>query len=191
MSRVGRDHSRAAFEQFVAEATDGLLRTAYLVTGDAAHAEDLVQESLFEVARRWSRVVSMEQPKAYARRILINRALDDSERRSRHRAELEEPRPAHGRSRCESDTAREFTTAVDQRLELIRALAELAPRQRAVLVLRYFDDLSESEVASTLGCTVGTVKSTTARALDEMRDLVPTEATRSEVRACAEREGPR
>lgn len=72
----------------MAEATDGLLRTAYLLTGDTGHAEDLVQETLVKIARRWSRVVSMESPRAYARRVLVNLALDGSERRSRHRAEL-------------------------------------------------------------------------------------------------------
>jgi RNA polymerase sigma-70 factor (sigma-E family) len=175
MPPARRDQRRVAFEQFVAESTVSLLRTAYLVTGDAGHAEDLVQESLFKIARRWSRVVSMDSPQAYARRILINLALDDSRRRSRHRAELarqnlpDRPLPLG----WESEISWGAVAATDDRLELIRALGGLPPRQRAVLVLRYFDDLTESEVASTLGCAIGTVKSTTSRALEKMRELVP------------------
>ena len=175
MAPVRRDQRRAAFEQFVAESTGSLLRTAYLVTGDSGHAEDLVQQSLFKIARRWSRVASMESPQAYARRILINVALDDAKRRSRHRAELAgQSLPDRPPSvPWESEMSWGALGAADDRLELIRALGELPPRQRAVLVLRYFDDLTESEVASTLGCSIGTVKSTTSRALEKMRELVP------------------
>lgn len=174
MPPVRRDQRRAAFDEFVAESAGSLLRTAYLVTGDAGHAEDLVQETLFKVARRWSRVGSMEHPRAYARRVLVNRALDDAKRRARHRAELAEPSLLAGPvppARA-AEVPRGGGADVDDRLELIRALGALAPRQRAVLVLRYFDDLSESEVASTLRCSVGTVKSTSSRALQKMRVLV-------------------
>jgi RNA polymerase sigma-70 factor (sigma-E family) len=197
MPRIRRVDGRAAFEQFVAQSTGSLLRTAYLVTGDAGHAEDLVQESLFKVARRWARVVSMDSPLAYARRVLINRALDDYERRSRHRAELasetfpDGPLSVRGESEISSGVFR----AADDRIELIRALGELAPRQRAVLVLRYFDDLSESEIASALGCSIGTVKSTTSRALEKMRYLVPSHKRLQEpnldLLACSERKGER
>jgi RNA polymerase sigma-70 factor (sigma-E family) len=197
MPRIRSDHGRAAFEQFVAESTVSLLRTAYLVTGDGGHAEDLVQESLFKIARRWSRVVAMDSPLAYARRVLVNLALDDCERRSRHQAELaRETLPDRPFSlRGESETSSATFNAADDRIELIRALGELPPRQRAVLVLRYFDDLSESEVASTLGCSTGTVKSTTSRALEKMRYLVPRHKPRQEpdldLLACSERKGER
>jgi len=193
MPPIRREQRRATFERFVAEATEGLLRTAFLVTGDGGHAEDLVQESLFKVAQRWSRVVCMESPHAYARRILVNLALDGSRRRSRHRAELETQRPPDGPAGWESEISWRAFAAVDERIELIRALGELAPRQRAALVLRYFDDLSESEVASTLGCSIGTVKSTTSRALEKMRALIPEQrvaaTTVSAVFACPERKG--
>jgi len=176
MPLIRRHQRRVAFEPFVAEATDSLLRTAYLVTGDTGAAEDLVQESLLRIARRWSRVVSMESPLAYARKTLVNLALDDSKRRSRHRAELASPnlldRPLSLPRESEISSG-VFATA-DDRVELIRALGALTPRQRAVLVLRFFDDLTESEAASTLGCSVGTVKSTTSRALDKMRELMST-----------------
>ena len=175
MSPGRREQSRAAFEEFVAGSTASLLRTAYLVTGDAGHAEDLVQESLFKIARNWSRVVTMDSPVAYARRILINAALDDSKRRSRHRDELARHRlPDRPLSRpWESEISWGALAGTDDRLELVRALGGLPPRQRAVLVLRYFDDLTEAEVASTLGCSLGTVKSTHSRALEKMRALVP------------------
>ncbi len=173
MAPLRRDRRRAAFEQFVAEGTEAMLRTAYLVTGDAGHAEDLVQETLFQVARRWARVVSMESPHAYARRILVNLALDSSERRARHRHELEAPAPADRSSRWEPEVSSGVFATADERIGLVRALGELPIRQRVVLVLRYFDDLSESEVASMLGCPVGTVKSTAFRALEKMRELVP------------------
>ena len=191
MPSTRRDRGRAAFEQFVAETTDRLLLTTYLVSGDAGHAEDLVQESLFKVARRWSRVVSMDSPQAYARRVLVNLALDSSERRSVHRAELgASTDPTDGRQ-WESQLSRHALTTIDERMELIRALGALAPRQRATLVLRYFDDLSEAEVASTLGCSVGTVKSTTSRALEKMRALVPepdvTIGSHPRVLACQEK----
>ena len=196
MPQVRRDQRRAAFEHFVVESTASLLRTAYLVTGDAGHAEDLVQETLLKVARRWSRVAPMESPLAYARRILVNLALDDSQRRSRHRDELAAPRRSpDGPLPWDSEISWGEAAAADDRLELIRAVSELPPRQRAVLVLRYFDDLSESEVASTLDCSIGTVKSTSSRALEKMRGLVPnqdaTASTGSRVPAYPERKGER
>src|SRR6185312_9100293 len=79
---------RADFDRFVADSSDALLRTAYLIVWDLGEAEDLVQETLFEVARRWPRIRRMERPIAYARRILVNRALGGSARRTRRRREL-------------------------------------------------------------------------------------------------------
>jgi DNA-directed RNA polymerase specialized sigma24 family protein len=89
-SSANRDaRRRAEFEQFVAGSTDSLLRAAYLIVGDLAESEDLVQECFVTVAKRWPRVRSMEYPRAYARRVLLNLALDGSARRSRRRLELE------------------------------------------------------------------------------------------------------
>jgi RNA polymerase sigma-70 factor (sigma-E family) len=175
-SPASRDQRRRAeFEQFVAGATDTLLRSAYLLVGDLAESEDLVQECFVTVAKRWPRVRSMEHPRAYARRVLLNLALDGSARRSRRRLELER-----------SDTIDEGfderssgeLTAVDTRSELVAALATLPPRQRAVLVLRYFEDLSESETAAALQCSVGTVKSTASRALARLQSTLATTATK-------------
>jgi RNA polymerase sigma-70 factor (sigma-E family) len=161
------DRRRQEFERFVAETSDALVRTAYLVVWDLAEAEDLVQECLLVVARRWPRVRTMEQPRAYARRILVNLALDGSKRRSRRREELDAS-PASLELQADEASARRLD-GVDVRSELLQALATLPPRQRAVLVLRYFEDLSEAQVATVLGCSVGTVKSTASRGLTRLQ----------------------
>src|SRR6202035_4384620 len=89
IERLREDRSKREFERFAAGAVDDLLRTGYLVVWDLAEAEDLVQESLMRVAKRWPKVRSMDHPVAYARRILVNLALDGAERRARRRLELE------------------------------------------------------------------------------------------------------
>jgi RNA polymerase sigma factor (sigma-70 family) len=127
-----------------------------LVVGDLHEAEDLVQETLLKVARRWPRVRRMDHAVPYARRILVNLALRDRPKRSRRRAELSE---ANG------DRPALPAIPVERHDEVHAALAALPPRQRAVLVLRYFLDLPETEVAAALHCPTGTVKSTASRAL--------------------------
>jgi RNA polymerase sigma-70 factor (sigma-E family) len=168
------DKRRADFNRFVADSADTLLRTAYLIVWDLGEAEDLVQETLFEVARRWPRVRRMERPVAYARRVLVNRALGGASRRAQRRQELmaspaDEPADeasAHG--------------AIDERDELVAALAQLPPRMRTVLVLRYFLDLPEAEVAAAMKCSLGTVKSTAFRGLARLEQaLRPTNDPRS------------
>ncbi len=160
------DRRRAEFEQFVADSTDPLLRTAYLVVGDLAESEDLVQECFAIVAKRWPRVRAMEHPRAYARRVLLNLALDGSARRSRRRLELERSDTIDERS---DERSSGELMAVHIRSELVAALATLPPRQRAVLVLRYFEDLSESDTAEALQCSIGTVKSSASRALTRLQ----------------------
>ncbi len=139
------------FDRFAREHAQGLLRTAYLVVWDAGEAEDLVQECLLKVARRWRKVRNMEMPLAYARRILINLAIDDSRRRSRRRAELQQPTPRVA-------TVADPIGAREERIALLDALARLPGRQRAVLVLRYFNDLTEQQTAELLGCSAGTIR---------------------------------
>jgi RNA polymerase sigma-70 factor (sigma-E family) len=156
---------RADFDRFVSSNTDSLLRTAYLVVWDLPEAEDLVQETLLKVAKRWPRVSRMDRPAAYARRILVNLALDGSGRRSRHRTELTGEAPPE--RACDPD-------AFEVRDELLTALAELPPRQRAVLVLRYFLDLPEADVADALKCSVGTVKSSASRGLARLQQTIRT-----------------
>jgi RNA polymerase sigma-70 factor (sigma-E family) len=169
------DQRRTAFERFVDESSEALLRTAYLIASDVAEAEDLVQECLMVVARRWPRVHRMDHPHAYARRVLVNLALDGSARRSRRRSELgiEDTSAIDRVPDAASDRA---LRTVDVRAELLQALATLPPRQRAVLVLRYFEDLPEAQVAELLGCSVGTVKSTASRGLARLQDALPTSA---------------
>jgi RNA polymerase sigma-70 factor (sigma-E family) len=183
--RRGRAPVRQEFDRFVAEAGDGLLRAAYLITWDLADAEDLVQECLFKVARRWPRVRRMEHPVAYARTVLVHLALDDGKQRTRRRAELAEAATASF-DQHEDDTAVRVLGRVEASADLMQALAELPPRQRVALVLRYFEDLSEADVAETMGCSVGTVKSTTSRALDRLRRVVEVPADSSNRNA----EGP-
>jgi RNA polymerase sigma-70 factor (sigma-E family) len=156
---------RPSFEEFVARHGDGLLRTAFLIAMDPQEAEDLVQECLLYLSRRWGRVAAMEHPLAYARRVLINLAIRGSEGRRRRRVELEAPLPDTGTYSAELEL-------VATRDELRGALEQLTPRQRAILVLRYFNDMTEEQVAEILGCATGTVKSTASRSLVQLRELI-------------------
>jgi len=168
------DHRRAEFDRFVIDSTDGLLRTAYLIVWDLPEAEDLVQETLMKVARRWPKVRQMEHQVAYARRILVNLALDGASRHSRTRLELT------GEAPPERPAAPNDQSAIDVHDELLSALAQLPRRQRSVIVLRYFLDLPEGEVAAALKCSLGTVKSTASRGLARLEQtLRSTNDTRS------------
>jgi RNA polymerase sigma-70 factor (sigma-E family) len=169
-NRKGR--AREEFEHFVAEWAGSLLRSAYLVVWDHGEAEDLVQECLFRMARRWPRVRSMDHPQAYARKVLINLALDESRQRSRHRSELHGP-ATDGLEEHPDEAATRVLGRVEASADLVYALSALPPRQRAAVVLRYFDDLTEAQAAEAMGCSVGTVKSTTARALERLREGAP------------------
>ena len=154
------------FDEFVAGNLEQLLRTAYLITWDAGEAEDLVQECLLKVARRWRRVRGMAQPRAFARRILVNLALDDARGRTQRRGELDgAPAVAEGPSR-------DLLVGLETRAELLDALARLTPRQRAVLVLRYFNDFTEAQTAEVLDCSPGTVKSNASRGLARLREVL-------------------
>jgi RNA polymerase sigma-70 factor (sigma-E family) len=155
----------ADFDQFVAAHVDDLLRTAYLIVWEESEAEDLVQECLLKVARRWSRIRRMEQPRAYARRILVNLALDSARGRAQRRRELEASAPP-------DLVAVDPVPALETRAELVQALGRLNERQRAVLVLRYFNDLTEAQVAEVLGCSPGTVKSSASRGLARLREAL-------------------
>ena len=166
----GRDRSRYEFERFVLDTADALLRASSLITWDAAEAEDLVQECLFRVARRWPRVRKMDHPTAYARTVLVHLALDEGKRRTRRRSELQQA--AAGLDAREDDAAVQILGRVETSADLAQALGELPPRQRVALVLRYFEDLSEAETAEAMGCSLGTVKSTTSRALGRLRSVV-------------------
>ncbi|MFA6300000.1 MAG: SigE family RNA polymerase sigma factor [Nocardioides sp.] len=148
------------FIEWVAGHQRQLLRSAYLLTGDLHRAEDLVQEALVKVALRWPRLRT-GSPAAYARTIIVH---DNVSWWRRHRRELTSATPG--------ETPR---TSADPEAALVvrRALDRLTQRQRAVVVLRHFDDLSERETAQILGVNVGTVKSTNATALARLRDGAP------------------
>jgi RNA polymerase sigma-70 factor (sigma-E family) len=159
--------AEAAFREFVAACGSRLLRTAYLLTGDRGHAEDLVQLALERTACRWSGLAG--SPEAFARTVLLHAATD---RWRRRRARVQEVFDA-----VYEPGVADGTDELLLRRDLIAALRQLPPRQRAVLVLRYFLDLSETETARELDVSVGTVKSTASRALDRLRTLVPVDLT--------------
>jgi RNA polymerase sigma-70 factor (sigma-E family) len=148
------------FTEWVAGCQRQLLRSAYLITGDLQRAEDLVQEALVKVAMRWSRLRD-GSPAAYARTIIVRDNISWWRRRNR---ELSAAGSSEG-SASSSDP--------DLALVVRRALERLTDRQRAVLVLRHFDDLSERDTAAALGISVGAVKSQNAAALARLRDGAP------------------
>ncbi|MFE9956284.1 SigE family RNA polymerase sigma factor [Micromonospora sp. NPDC005299] len=147
------------FDDFVVTRSPRLLRTAFLLTRDWALAEDLLQTALARAWEAWRRIDG--DPEPYVRRIIVN-AYASSWRR-RWRGEL--PAAELPEAVVEADPHAGF----DDRDRLWRALGRLPRRQRAVLVLRYFEDLSEVEIAEVLGCSVGTVKSQASRAVAKLR----------------------
>jgi RNA polymerase sigma-70 factor (sigma-E family) len=153
------------FSRFVAECSAGLIRAALLVTYNLHDAEDLVQEALFRTAKRWPQVRRMEHPFAYTRKIVVNLALRSAGERTTMQSALD---LGHCLDRADGD-ANGWLEAIDERDELIQRMGSLTPRQRAVVVLRYLEDLSEVEVAELLGWPIGSVKSTTARAIERLR----------------------
>ncbi|GAA2672525.1 SigE family RNA polymerase sigma factor [Streptomyces aculeolatus] len=157
------DEEERRFREFVAARSPALMRTATLLTGGDVHAaEDLLQTALAKAAAHWNR---LESPEAYLRKVLYRQqvSLWRLLRTGRETAVPELP-----------DVVREDPAdAAELRIQIRRALAKLTAHQRAVLVLRYFEDAPEREVAELLGCSVGTVRSTTHRALAKLRKLVP------------------
>ncbi|MEW9528912.1 SigE family RNA polymerase sigma factor [Microbispora sp. NPDC049125] len=153
------EEDEAAFDEFLAARSTALLRTAILVCGaSAADAEDMVQGALERVYRHWPRI-RHDNPEAYARRVVVNGAIS----RARRRKVLQEITFAHP-----PDTPVE-SPDLGLRDALVEELRRLPARMRAVLVLRYWEDMSEAETAAVLGCAVGTVKSQAARGLARVR----------------------
>ena len=151
-----------SFRQFVEGSWSRLLRTAYLLTGDHGAAEDLVQTALMRTYRHWDRIEAYESPEAYVRRVMVNANITAWRRRKpvvHVMAEPPEPRAGAG----------DHQDAYALRDELWRAVCAMSPRMRTAFVLRYFEDLSEAEVAVAMGCAVGTVKSQIARGLAKLR----------------------
>ena|ERR1700754_2519203 len=157
--------SDAEFTDFVTHRSPALLRTAFLLCGgDRAAAEDLLQEVLERIFPRWRRI--RERPEPYVRAALANAAAN----RWRHRARRVRE------ASLEWDLHHPEQPGPEQRVTdrelVVHALAQLPPRMRAVLVLRFFDDLSERDTAAALRCGVGTVKSQTSRGLARLRELI-------------------
>ena len=150
------------FEDFVAVSQPALRRTAYLLCGDWQLASDYVQEGLIRVYRRWPRLERDGRLHAYAKRAVVSSALDARRRRSS--TELVSDTSVTG-----AGAVPDHAVPSSERMALMDALGTLPPRQRACVVLRYYDDLSVEAVAETLGCRTGTVKSQTARGLEALR----------------------
>lgn len=163
---------RADFDEFVAARSTGLLRTAYLLTRDHALAEDLLQTALTKAWFSWSKIAG--EPEPYVRRILVNTFASWWRRKwNGEHAYDELPEPATGAP--EHDAA-------DTRHDLWAAMGRLPRKQRAVIVLRFVEDLSEAETARLLGIAPGTVKSQTSKALAKLRiDPALVETTREDL----------
>lgn len=155
-----RQSDQREFEEFVAASGRGLRRTAYLMCGDWQRAEDATQDALLKVYAAWRRIDRAAGLRTYAHRAVTTAVIDQSRRSWRREFSTNAlpERPA------------DPIADLDRRLSLRAALDGLAPRRRACVVLRYFADLSVDETAEVLGISTGTVKSTTARALEQVRD---------------------
>jgi RNA polymerase sigma-70 factor (sigma-E family) len=153
---------RAQFEEFMASRWAGLVRLAFGLTGDRWLAEDLAQTALASAYAAWWRVSRSDDPDAYVRRILINA----SNRRFRKHRVSEQP---SGTDDLPDAEVADPAAGVGERSALLTALAELPPRQRAVVVLRYVEDMTDAQVGALLGCSAGTVRSQVARALAKLR----------------------
>ncbi len=156
-----RPPSDAEFTEFVHGAWPSLYRTAYLLLGDRAEAEDLVQDSLAKTYASWHRVRVLEAAPGYARTVLLNTAASWFRKRSwrNERPSAELPEPTYEEDRTDRPT-------------LVAALRRLPARQRAVIVLRYYEDLTVAQAAEALSCSEGTVKSQTHDALARLRTLL-------------------
>ncbi|MEU5691301.1 SigE family RNA polymerase sigma factor [Actinosynnema sp. NPDC020468] len=161
-----REEHEHGFRDFASANAAALRRTAFLFCGDWHMAEDLMQTSLLKLYRVWHRVRSQESPNAYARKVLLRTWLDEK-RRPWRRAEQRD-----GEVPDVVGTASDPSERLYARDLVHAALLRVPARQRAVLVLRYFEDLPVAEVAVAMGCTEGTVKSQTARGLVALRAAV-------------------
>jgi RNA polymerase sigma-70 factor (sigma-E family) len=176
------------FDRFMAERWPRVLRSAYLLTGDRHDAEDLAQAAFERACASWGKVRRAENPDAYLHRVLVNC----------HRGRYRKRRVPEYSVPAVPDGLRLVGDHADQQGErdvLMAALKELSPGQRAVIVLRFYEDLTEAQAAHVLRCSVGTVKSQTARALARLRrhgpivELAPSTSAGAASKASMEREG--
>jgi len=160
------DLEAAQFREYVTARQSALFRSALLLTGHRQDAEDLLQAALTKLAQRWSTVRQSDAPDAYVRTTMYHQWISWWRRRR------------HGReyalaAAVEGPTPGDLGTDGALRVALAKVLSQLTPKQRAVIVLRYYEDLPESEVARILGCGVGTVRSQAHRTLARLRELCP------------------
>jgi len=149
------------FREFVSARQGALRRTAYLLCGDWHQAQDLTQQTFAKLFVAWSRVRAVEAVDAYARQVLVRTFIDESRKRRNHElATADLP-----------DTGAE-SPEIETRMALMEALKQLSPRQRAVVALRFWDDMSVEATAEALGMKANTVKSDTARALTKLKGLL-------------------
>jgi len=166
VSELPRRAPEPPFEAFLAANGHALLRLAFLLTGNRHDADDLLQDTLTDIYRHWTKVSQSHVPHAYARRMLVNRHTSNHRRRSSTErpidpASIREARVIGDQERVDSDQA------------LWQRLSILAPRMRDVLVLRYYADLDDASIGELLGIRTGTVRSTAARALAILREEEP------------------
>jgi RNA polymerase sigma-70 factor (sigma-E family) len=156
--------SRENFAEFVVARQRHWLRTAYLLCNDRQFAEDLVQQSLEKLYVVWPKVTAADSPDAYVRKTILNVYLSETRRMWRRR-ERSSDDPTAGSVELVDD-------ALDDRLDLARALSRLPKRQRMVLILRFAEDLSVGETAAVMGCAEGTVKAHTFAAIRAIRQTI-------------------
>lgn len=154
------------FQGFVTNRWSQLMRTAFLLTGQQHAAEDLVQSSLERTYVSWRKVSAAGDPDAYVRRIMINTHARRHRRKLKEFLSLQDAAPVL--DTCERG---DRMAQADDRAALLRALAQLPLRQREAVVLRYWEDLSETQTAEAMGCSVGTVKSNAAKGIAKLRAI--------------------
>ncbi|TDO68434.1 RNA polymerase sigma-70 factor (sigma-E family) [Kribbella sp. VKM Ac-2571] len=157
-----RAETERDYVEFVTHHANSLCRTAYLLCGDWRRAEDATQEALIRLYRVWGRIQRKGAVGAYARKVVVSTTLDALRRKSSQEV-------VGGDEYFANEAEADALGTVENRLVITKALAELPSRQRACVVLRYFDELSVEETAIALDCRPGTVKSQTMRALDKLR----------------------
>ena len=161
---MSRNRDREAFAEFVAARSPGLQRAAYLMVGDVGLAQDLVQEALTRTYVAWPRLRDAANAEAYTRKVITNTAITWFRRKGWYGERPVESLP--------ETASGGHADHVATRRTLLDALAALPPRQRAAIVLRYYEDLTEAQTAAAMDCAVGTVKSQVAAGLNRLRDLL-------------------
>ncbi|HYN92710.1 MAG TPA: SigE family RNA polymerase sigma factor [Pilimelia sp.] len=157
------------FEEYVAARLPALLRQATVLAGDPHLAEDVVQEVLVKAQPRWARICDLDAPDSYLRKMIINELLSTRRRVAatlrRERAHRPEP-------------AEDSAEAVVQRAAVLQVIRTLPTRQRMVIALRFYEDMTDGDIAALLGCAEGTVRSQASRALAKLRDVAALQPVR-------------